>query len=149
MSKITVRRAIPSDAEALAALNEAFNGPNLANPGHIARSLAENDREIVCIAFVDGQPAGFCCAQVVYSMCYPDVSAEITEMYVAPEYRRMNIARSLIQQTEAFCACQGASELKLLTGDDNFAARKLYESCGYSLSGEVHYEKEISHVTPQ
>lgn len=143
MQKITVRRAVPSDARALYALNEAFNGPGLADPDHIARSLEENDREIVCIAHAEGRPAGFCCAQVVYSMCYPVPCAEITEMYVAPEYRRMGTATELIRLAEALCAERGAEEFRLLTGSDNPAARSLYESVGYGLSGEAHYEKEI------
>lgn len=141
MAELVIRRAVPEDAAALHALNTDFNGSDTADCAHIARSLTENDREIVCIALAGGQPAGFCCAQLVCSMCYHDVTAEITEMYVSPEYRRMGIARGLMRLAEELCARHGASEFKLLTGDDNFPARKLYESCGYSESGEIHYEK--------
>ena len=136
-----IRTATPSDAEALFHLNRAFNGEGLADAGRIRRSLAENDREIVCVAERGGQVVAFCCGQLTESMCYPEKSGEITELYVRPDARRCGIASALVRFTEQRCIERGAAELRLLTGRTNHAARALYESLGYSIDGEVHYVK--------
>jgi len=137
-----VRIAVPADAPALVRLNEAFNGPGLGDIAHIERSLKENPSEIVCIAELDGKAAGFCCAQLVSSMCYREKSGEITEMYVEPFARRNGVAAALMRLAERELISRGAAPLKVLTGDDNLPAQALYESLGYEQDGEVHYAKD-------
>ncbi len=137
-----VRFAVPEDAAALIRLNAAFNGPGMEDIRYVERSLRENPNEIVCIAELDGEPAGFCCAQLVSSFCYKEKSGEITELYVEPHARRKGLATALMQLAERELIARGASSLKLLTGDDNFDARAFYESLGDALDGEVHYAKD-------
>lgn len=137
-----VRQATGSDAAALARLNAAFNGPGVADAAHIARSLEENRNEIVCIAEQDGAAVGFCCAQITESMCYPESSAEITELYVAPSARRRGAATALLRLAEQLCIGRGAAELRLLTGRDNAPARALYARMGYRPDDEAHYQKD-------
>ena len=138
---MNVRLAVPADASALLRLNEAFNGPGLNDVSHIERALAENPQEIVCVAELDGEAVGFCCAQLFSSICYAEKSGEITELYVEPRARRMGLASGLMRLAERELVARGATELKLLTGDDNLAAQSLYESLGYERDGEVHYSK--------
>ena len=137
-----VRIAAPADAPALVRLNEAFNGPGPGDIAHVEQSLNENPNEIVCIAELDGKAAGFCCAQLVSSMCYKEKSGEITEMYVEPFARRKGVATALMRLAERELIARGASSLKVLTGDDNISAQALYESLGYEQDGEVHYAKD-------
>lgn len=139
---MNVRLARTSDVPALLRLNDAFNGPGLGDAAHIERGLRDNPNEIVCIAEHDGQAVGFCCAQLVSSICYKQKSGEITELYVEPCARRKGLATKLIRLAERELISRGATELKLLTGDDNLPARALYESLGYELDGEVHYAKD-------
>jgi ribosomal protein S18 acetylase RimI-like enzyme len=136
-----VRLATPSDAAALLRLNDAFNGPG-SDIAHIEHSLRENPNEIVCVAELDSEAVGFCCAQLVSSICYKERSGEITELYVEPRARRKGLATGLMRLAERELISRGATGLKLLTGDDNFPARALYESLGYELDGEVHYAKD-------
>ena len=136
-----IRLAIPADAPALMQLNEVFNGRGLSDAAHIAHTLRENPNEIVCIAELDGKTAGFCCAQLVSSICYSEKSGEITELYVEPFARRKGIASELIRLAERELIARGAVELKLLTGDNNLAAQALYKSLGYEQDREVHYAK--------
>ena len=137
-----VRFAVPADAPALLKLNTAFNGPGPSDVSHIQRSLNENPQEIVCVAELSGEVVGFCCAQVISSFCYASKSGEITELYVEPHARRMGLASALIRFAERELIHRGVTELKLLTGDDNFPAQALYESLGYEKDGEVHYAKD-------
>jgi len=139
---MSVRLAVPSDAPALLKLNDAFNGPGLGDAAHIEHSLCENPSKIVCVAELDGETVGFCCAQLVSSICYKEKCGEITELYVEPRARRQGLATALLQLAERELVSRGATELKLLTGDDNFPARALYESLGYEADGEVHYAKD-------
>ena len=136
-----IRLALPSDAEALCRLNAAFNGGGLPDAGRIRRYLAQDHSEIVCIAEHDGCAVGFCCAQVTESVCYPGKTGEITELYVQPDARRLGIASALVRFAERQCVARGATELSLLTGRTNLAARALYESLGFSADDEVHYAK--------
>ena len=136
-----IRFAVPEDAPALLRLNDAFNGPG-CDAAHIEHSLRENQSEIVCVAELDGEVVGFCCAQLVSSIYYREKSGEITELYVEPRARRKGLATALMRLAERELIARGATELKLLTGDDNFDARAFYESLGYELDGEVHYAKD-------
>lgn len=136
-----IRLALPSDAEELCRLNAAFNGDDLSGAGRIRRYLVHGHTEIICIAERDGRAVGFCCAQVTESMCYPEKSGEITELYVQPDARRLGIASALVRFAEQQCVDRGASELRLLTGRTNHAARALYESLGFSADDEVLYIK--------
>lgn len=136
-----VRFAAVTDAPALLRLNEEFNGPGLNDASHIQRSLAANPQEIVCVAELDGDVVGFCCAQVFSSICYAEKTGEITELYVREHARRKGLASALMRLAERELIARGATGLKLLTGDDNLPARALYESLGYETDGEVHYAK--------
>lgn len=86
-----IRLACPQDAEQLFQLNQQFNGPSCTTPQAIARSLAENPREIVAVAEEDGVLTGFVCAQLKVSFCYERPTAEITEVFLAQAFRRQGL----------------------------------------------------------
>jgi hypothetical protein len=79
-----VRFAVPEDAAALIRLNAAFNGPGMEDIRYVERSLRENPNEIVCIAELDGEPAGFCCAQLISSFCYRENPARSRSCTLSP-----------------------------------------------------------------
>ena len=146
MPEIKVRLASAADAEALCALNLAFNGEDggegLADAAMIRASLAANPMEIVCLAEVSGKPAGFCCMLVKRSMCYATPSAELTELYVAPEARRRGVAEALVRFAEAQCRERfGVDGFHLLTGCGNEAAQAFYRKVEYQEKKEMYFEK--------
>ena len=71
---IHVRLARTSDAPELKKLNDLFNGADSNSASAIEESLAQTNQEIVCVAAkTDGDATkliGFCCGQIVKSMCY-------------------------------------------------------------------------------
>lgn len=136
------RPACPGDAGELWRLNLAFNGAADRSPGEVAENLAAPGEELTFVAQGDRGLVGFCCCQVKRSWCYAQPLAELTELYVEPAARRQGVAAGLLALAREACARLGAESLTLLTGEDNKAARAFYESQGYSLSGEAHYEKE-------
>lgn len=138
-----IRRAVPGDAPALHALNLAFNGDTGVTVEQIRHSLLSCP-ETVLLAECDGVPAGFCCAQVHHSFCYPAPVAEVTEMYVSPVHRRKGCAAALLQALEEeLCARCGVDEIHLLTGMDNHAARSAYEKAGFRHHPEAYMTKAL------
>ena len=62
--------------------------------------------------------------------------AEILTLAVAPERRRQGIARALLADLLERARSAGARGVGLEVAADNPAARRLYESCGFALSGQ-------------
>lgn len=141
---IDVRLARISDAPALHEMNGEFNGEGLSTPESIAESLARNENEVVVCAATETEAVGFCCFQIKKSMCYEEASAELAEMYVREKYRRMGVAKKMIELGEKYCAEKfGAKSFTVLTGKENFAAQALYKSIGYAQEDEIMLAKEI------
>lgn len=132
-----VRLASRKDAEQLLLLNEAFNGEGTAL-GHIERSLSNNRQEVIVVAEEDGILVGFVCVQIKRSFCYQEALAELTEVFVAENYRRRRIASEMIAYAEAHCIKMfHIHEFALLTGKENCAAQALYRRQGYHTEDEV------------
>ncbi|MBQ7865357.1 MAG: GNAT family N-acetyltransferase [Clostridia bacterium] len=140
---LTIRTALPEDAPALAAMNAAFNGDTGVTANDVRRSIAASP-EIVVIALMDGAPAGFCCAQVHHSFCYPAPVAEVTEMFVAEPFRRMGCASGMLAWLETHLrAAYGVDEMHLLTGTRNLAAQEAYRKAGFAIRSETFMKKNL------
>ena len=137
-----IRPAVPGDAPALLAMNAAFNGDTGTTEEAIRRSLLSCP-ETVLIAECKGTPAGFCCAQVHHSFCYPAPVAEVTEMYVEEAFRRQGCASAMLCALEELLAQQGVDEMHLLTGTANTAAQAAYERAGFRRKNETYMVKEV------
>lgn len=138
------RQAVASDAEALFALNEAFNGEGCNTVERIGVRLQEASGEIVIVAQEGEALVGFCCAQVLRSICYARPFAQLTELYTAPAHRRRGAARGMIARAEQLLAQLGVREVFLLTGLDNDEARPAYEACAYGGDEVMMYQKALS-----
>jgi len=56
----------------------------------------------------------------------------IGRMYVGAEYRRLGLARRLLESALAYArGVEGLEQLNLIVAEDNAAARRLYESVGF------------------
>lgn len=138
---LTVRRARASDASSLSVLNEEFNKVRM-KPTAIARRLS-NMGEIVLVAQYKSETVGFACGQVYDSICYPGPQAELTELYVRKEFRRLEAATRLCRMIESEAGRRKAVEIHLLTNVRNAKARGLYEKLGYKAERHVDYGKRI------
>ena len=140
---IEVRSAQLSDAPELKKLNDLFNGEDSSTIETIEKSLKENKREIVCVAVeVDGNAnklVGFCCGQIIRSMCYSILYGDITEFFLMEKYRSRDIGKKLIELMEVEFDARGVNHIHHLSGKDNLAAQELFGSLGYSDTSEISY----------
>lgn len=138
-----IRLATPEDSPALLAMNVAFNGETGVTEASIRRSLLHG-AEMVVIAEQAGSPAGFCCAQVHRSFCYPSPVAEVTEMYVRENHRHQGCALQMLAFLETRLRQEGCDELHLLTGTRNHAAQAAYCRAGFHAISEQYMKKSLS-----
>jgi GNAT superfamily N-acetyltransferase len=126
-----IRLAIPADAADLARMNAAFNGVSDSAAQIAARLVACAEIETALVAELDGQVGGFACLRVVPCVLYAEPYAELTELYVEPEFRRRGLGRALIAYAEQLAGTRGATDLIIMTGIGNAAAQALYRTAGY------------------
>ena len=141
---IQIRLARISDALELKKLNDLFNGVQSNTVEMIERSLEENKQEIVCVASQSGGNAnklvGFCCGQIIRSMCYSILYGDITEFFVIEEYRcQDSVEARLIEQIESEFDKRGVNHLHHIIGRDNLQMQELYCSLGYTNSSLSSY----------
>ena len=135
------RLANSLDALELKKLNDFFNGEGCNTVEAIEESLRQNEQEVICVAEKGSMLVGFCCGQIMKSMCYSSKYGEITELFVMEEYRHQGIGRELLRIIENELDKYGVKHLHILTGNDNIAAQMLYISCGYSKAAEILLDK--------
>jgi GNAT superfamily N-acetyltransferase len=140
-----IRRAIPADAGDLARMNAAFNGASDSAAQIAARLVACAEIETALVAELDGQVGGFACVRVVPCVLYAEPYAELTELYVEPEFRRQGVGRALITYAEQLARARGAADVIIMTGVGNAAAQALYRTAGYDTYA-VALNRKVSRV---
>jgi len=137
-----IRLAHPTDAAQLVILNGAFNDP-AAGPQQVAGYLAGSPDERTVVAEIDGLPAGFACLRIFRSWCYADPWAELTELFVAPEQRRGELGRAMVDFAEQLARDAGAAEMLVHAGMHNAAGQSFYRSCGYRGQSQLAFRKAL------
>lgn len=61
---------------------------------------------------------------------------ELVAMWVDPAERRSGVARALIDAVVEWARAQNAPAVALWVAEDNASALRLYEKCGFALTGE-------------
>jgi N-acetylglutamate synthase len=77
-------------------------------------------------------------AGAVYVARHGD-TAMIHALHVAPDLRRVGLARNLMRAAAAWAADQGAGQIALAVTDANVSAKALYQALGMSLVTQYHY----------
>ncbi len=130
---VTTRRATPSDATAILALNQAFDDVR-ATVEHIAEHIALRAQyETPFVAEIAGQVVGLACLRLIPCLCDPIPSAELTELIVHPHYRRNGVGRALVDRIAEEARIQGATSLVLMTAWRNTQAHAFYHAIGFRL----------------
>ena len=128
---ISIRPAQTSDAKAIIQLNEAFNDVR-SSEAAIAKRLRQNDGiETLYLAEIEGDAVGFLCLCLRGQICDDAIYAEVSELFVIQEYRRMGVAKALMDTAVAKAKEAGAREIVLMTNFRNHAAQQFYFANGF------------------
>ena len=136
MSGHTVRRAELADADAVGRLLHDFNTEyDDITPGPYA--LAERVRELIAsgetiVLLAGGGPEGLAVLRFRPALWTSGLECYLAELYVVPDRRGQGLGRALMETALAVAREQGADSMDLGTGDEDVAARALYESLGFS-----------------
>jgi ribosomal protein S18 acetylase RimI-like enzyme len=132
--RIRVRAVRPDDAARLVPLFDAFYGEYFSEPvteSAVVRRLARAEtHETVVVAEVAGRLAGFASLRVTNSLD-PAPRAELTDLFVETESRRLGVASRLVRYLEGIARERGASDIVVLTWQTNAEAQALYRSLRY------------------
>lgn len=131
----TIRRAAVEEPEAAALLvsyydeliSRYWGRPCL--PGEVEAAMRDepnDDLVVFLVANMNDRPAG--CVGV--RMLNPDL-AELSRMYIRPEFRRSGGGRRLLDEADQAAEELGARAIRLDTRDDLVEARAMYAQCGY------------------
>ena len=152
MSGHTVRRAELADAGAVGRLLHDFNTEyDDITPG--PEALAERVRELIAsgetiVLLAGGGPEGLAVLRFRPALWTSGLECYLAELYVVPNRRGQGLGRALMETALAVAREEGADSMDLGTGDDDVAARALYESLGFSNregkpDGPVNYFYEL------
>lgn len=134
--EIPIREAGPEDAAAIARLLHDFNSeydeptPGVEALTRYSRQLLEEGEMTVLLAG-DG-PDGIALIRFRPSVWTDGPECHLQELYVVPPLRGQGIGRALLTATIELARGAGAAGVDLNTGETDTAARRLYESVGFT-----------------
>jgi GNAT superfamily N-acetyltransferase len=152
MTAIPARRAKIADADVIGRLLHDFNREfEEPTPGPVA--IAERVRELlndgaIMVLLAGAQPDGLAMLRIWPSLLERAFDCYLEELYVVPDRRGHGIGRALMDAAIELARREAATGMSLATGEDDTAARRLYESLGFTNrepDGTVNffYEREL------
>jgi ribosomal protein S18 acetylase RimI-like enzyme len=131
-----IRLATAADAAAIAQLLHRFNTEFDAETPGVEELRVNAGRlleagEITVLLAGEG-PEGLALLRLRGSVWRGEPEAYLQELYVVAEHRGHGIGRALLEATMTTARHHGASSIDLATGEDDAAARALYESVGFT-----------------
>ena len=136
MSKVKIRQATASD---IPAMNELFRkdlGYEDCTLEIVEKQFTglDNSREAVFVAEV-GDDSGHIAGVIhveKYNVLYFPTMANILGLAVAADFRRQGIGSALLKQAEEWARENGASSMRLNSGESRKQAHEFYRTQGYT-----------------
>jgi ribosomal protein S18 acetylase RimI-like enzyme len=136
---LAVRRGGVGDAEAIGRLLHDFNSEfDEPTPGPLR--LAERVRQLlaegeITVLLAGAGPDGLAVLRFRPQIWAQALECYLAELYVVPDRRGRGLGRALMEAAIELARREGANYMDLGTGEDDTAARALYESLGFSNRG--------------
>ena len=134
--ELPVRRATDADMEVCARLLIDFNS-EFDEPAPPAETLAGRLHSLVAvgdtIVLLAGQrPVGIAVLRFRGAIWNPGLECYLAELYVVPAMRRQGVGRALMHAVIDEARGCGAETIEIGVDDPDLAARRLYESTGFT-----------------
>jgi GNAT superfamily N-acetyltransferase len=131
-----VRAAELRDADAIGRLLHDFN-TEYDDPSPGPAAMAERVRELlgageITVLLVGEGPDGLAVLRFRPALWKRALDCYLEELYVVPDRRGRGLGRALMEAAIELARSEGAGDMHLGTGEDDVAARALYESLGFS-----------------
>ena len=149
-----VRPGQVGDADAIARLLRDFNR-EFDEPAPELDELAGRVRELlgqgeITVLLAGPGPDGIAVLRFRPEIWTRALECHLAELFVVPERRGQGLGRALVVQAIELARSKGADYMDLGTGEDDVAARAVYESLGFSNRGgkpgggvNFFYEREL------
>jgi len=150
-----IRRAAVDDASVVAQLRHDFNR-EFDEPAPPVNRLAERVAELIesgdtIVILVGEGPDGLAVLRFRPAIWSSGLECYLAELYVRPSSRGHGMGRSLMEAALAAARERGADTMEIAVDEPDAAARRLYESLGFSnrsggTSGPLMYiyERDLS-----
>jgi ribosomal protein S18 acetylase RimI-like enzyme len=131
-----VRLGQLADAEAIGRLLHDFN-TEFDDPTTGAEKLAKRVRRLLAeeqltVLLGGAGPDGLAILRFRAALWTEALECYLAELYVVPARRGQGLGRALLQAAIKLARSKGATHMDLGTGENDLAARALYESLGFS-----------------
>jgi ribosomal protein S18 acetylase RimI-like enzyme len=132
----TVYTATVADTDAIGVLLHAFN-TEYNDPTPSPAKLSERFKMLLAdgntvVLLVDAEPSGIAVLRFRPSIWSEALECYLAELYVRPAARGQGLGRALMQAAIDLARGKGADYMDLGTSEDDVAARKMYESFGFT-----------------
>ena len=140
---VTLRPAVPADADAIAALFTDEGYP--AGPSDILARLERfgSSHSRVVIAEHEGAMLGFIAVHALPRFEHDDRILRILALVVDAGARERGVGRTLIAEAERIGLELGATFVEITAGHHRPEARHLYESLGYDATVAAYLRKKL------
>ena len=131
-----VRRAGRDDADAIGRLLYAFNR-EFDEPAPPAAALAERMRQLLdggdtLVLLAGDGPDGLAVLRFRTAIWSAGLECYLAELYVAPARRGQGLGRALMEAALGEARSRGADTMDIGVDEPDLAARRLYESLGFT-----------------
>lgn len=135
-SELSIRRAGPADADAVASLVTQLGYPVAAAeiPGRLER-FAADPRAVVLLAEHEGRAVGLATIHVLTVINRDRDVAWLTSLVVDEGARGLGVGRRMVLEVEAFARNAGCEWLSVTTQTDREGARAFYPRIGMRETG--------------
>jgi GNAT superfamily N-acetyltransferase len=137
LSAFQIRQATVEDVDLVAPLFDAYRQfykqPSDLQGGRnfILERLSKKESIVFLAVEPDDFALGFVQLYPLFSSTYMKRLWILNDLFVLPSKRKCGVGRALMKRAEDMARETRSRGLLLRTAKDNFAAQKLYESCGW------------------
>jgi len=131
-----IRPADRDDADAIGRLLHAFNR-EFDEPAPAPPVLAERIRQLLdggdtLVLLAGDEPHGLAVLRFRAAIWSPGLESYLAELYVVPARRGQGLGRQLMETALREARARGADSMDIGVDEPDLAARRLYESLGFS-----------------